>query len=156
MKGFTIVEQAHVVTLFPVAAGTASVAGTSDTFILKNWAHATMIILGGEGSAATNITVGECTSFAGSDRTAVADFLYAQEATSGGDTLDAALAVGSVVAMGTGNVLVVIELDADKLTDGYPYVQVNYSTPTLGRNIAGVAILSGGRYQEDITVTTIV
>ena len=57
--------------------------------------------------------------------------------------------------MGTGNVLVVIEIDADELSDGYQYIQVNHDAPTDGRNLSGLAILSGGRYQEDITATAI-
>lgn len=90
-----------------------------------------------------------------SDRTAIADFRYAQEATVDGDTLDAALAAGSTITVGTSNVFCVIELDADQLTEDYEFVVLNVSDPGTSRIASAVAVLSGGRYQEDITATAI-
>lgn len=151
-KGFTIAEEGHLVTLFdPQDLGTA---GTSDTFLMEGWGHASMILAFGAGSGCT-VTVGECTGFGGTGRTAVT-FRSAQEATHAGDVLDAALAWASTltIAAGTGGVAI-IELDADELTDGYPYVQVNVSDPGTSKLMAGIAVLSGGRYQKDITATAI-
>ena len=152
-KGFVVAEQGHIVTLFDPQD--VSAAATSDTFTMKNWGHASLILQFGAGSGCT-ITLGECTSFAGSDRTAVTDFRYAVEGTHAGDVLDAALAEASAVtiAAGTG-CTALIEIDADQLTDGYPYLQVNVSDPGTSKLASGVAILSGGRYQEDITATVI-
>ena len=151
-KGFLVAEQGHFVTLFNPQSQTAAL--TSDTFLMENWAHASLIVQYGVGSG-TTITVGECTSFAGSDRTAVT-FRYAQEATDAGDVLDAALAWASTVTIsaGTGGVAI-IEIDGDELTDGYPYLQVNLADPGASKLVSGIAILSGGRYQEDITATVI-
>jgi len=151
-KGFVVAEQGHFVTLLnPQSLGAAV---TSDTFLMENWAHATLIFQFGAGSG-TTITVGECTSFAGSDRTAVT-FRYAQEATDAGDVLDAALAWASTITIAAGtSAVAIIEIDADELTDGYPYLQTNIDDPGTAKLASGIAILSGGRYQEDITVTAI-
>ena len=153
MKGFSIVEQGHVVPL--LRPQSLSAAATSDTFCMENWAHATIICEGGAGSGLT-VTLYEATSFNNSGATLIG-FRYAQEATVGGDTLDAALAAATTagVSMGTSNVFLVIELDAEELSDGYPYVTLNTSDPGTSRQFSAIAILSGGRYQEDITATAI-
>ena len=153
MKGFTIVEQGHVVVLFtPASIGAAA---TSDTICMEGAAHLSAILNFGAGSGCV-VTLGECTSFAGSGRTAVTDFLYAIEATHAGDVMDAALALASAItiAAGTGCVAV-IELDADKLSDGYEFVQINLSDPGTAKIVSGVAILSGLRYGQSITATAI-
>lgn len=153
MNGFLAAECGHVMQLYnPQSVGAAA---TSDTFCMENWAHATIIISLGAGSGCA-VTLGQCTSFAGSGRATISDFRYAMEATDAGDTLDAALAVASsiTIAAGTGG-FAVIELDAAQLSDGYPYVQVNVSDPGTAKIVGVLAILSGGRYQEDITATAI-
>ena len=138
MKGFTVVEQGHVVVLFtPVSVGAPA---TSDTISMEGWAHLSAILQFGSGSGCV-ITVGECTSFAGSGRTAVSDFLYAYGISATDDTMTAALAEASsiTIAAGTG-CAVVIELDADKLSDGYQFVQVNIADPGTAKIISGVAV----------------
>ena len=151
-KGFVAAEQGHVVQM--LASQSFAAAGTSDTILMENWAHASIICEFGAGSG-TTISVGECTSFAGSDRTAVT-FRFAQEATANGDVLDAALAWASTVTIGAGTAaFAVIEIDGDELTDGYPYLQVNIADPGTAKLASVIAVLSGGRYQEDITATVI-
>lgn len=152
-KGFVVAEQGHVVQL--LAPQTLSAAATSDTFSMAGWAHASILLNFGAGSGCS-ITMGECTSFAGSDRTALSSFRMAQEATANGDTLDAALAVASAITIAAGTAaFAVIELDGDELSDGYPYVQVNISDPGTSKLAGAMVVLSGGRYQEDITATAI-
>ena len=153
-KGFVVAEEGHVVMLFSPLAATATAVGSSEVFSMENWGHATIIMHGGEGSAACAVKVYECVGFGGTGETALT-FRFAQEATSDGDTLDAALAWASTATMGTGNVFVVIEIDGDELSDGYQYLAVNRGATALGRNVTGLAILSGGRFQEDITATAI-
>ena len=157
-KGFVVSEEGHVVLLLQPQGTTTTVALTSDTFCMKNWAHATILVAGGAGTGQTAVTVGECTAFTGSDRTAVT-FRYAVEATANGDVLDAALAWASTFSLSAGSTGVygVIELDADELSDGYQYVQVNFGANAAAtpKDIAAFAVLSGGRYQEDITATVI-
>lgn len=153
-KGFVAAEMGHIVLALQPQGTTVVAALTSDTFCMKGWSHATILVAGGIGSTATAVTVGECTSFAGSDRTALT-FRYAKETTTLGDTLDSALTVASSLTLGaTAATFAVIEIDADELTDGYPYVQVNCGT-TANKDLCIFAILSGGRYQEDITATAI-
>ena len=155
-KGFVAAEEGHIVQLLTPQAFSA--AGTSDTFSMEAWAHATILLNIGVGSS-TTVTVGECTAFTGSGRTALT-FRSAKEATGGGDTLDAALAwassitwTGSAAAPGG---FAVIEIDADELTDGYNFIQVNIADPGTSLLAGSMAVLSGGRYQKDITATAIV
>ncbi len=151
-KGFVVAENGHVVQM--IASQSFAAAGTSDTISMENWAHASIICEFGAGSG-TTITVGECTSFAGSGRTAVT-FRFAQEATANGDVLDAALARASSITIGAGTAaFAVIEIDADELSDGFEFIQVNLSDPGAAKLASVMAVLSGGRYQEDITATVI-
>lgn len=157
-KGFVAAENGHVVLLLQPRGTTTTVALTSDTISMKNWAHATILVAGGTGTGATAITAGECTGFGGTGRTALT-FRYAKEDTAGGDVLDAALAWASTFSLSAGStgVFGVIELDADELSDGYEYVQVNFSANAAGapKDLCAFAVLSGGRFQEDITATVI-
>lgn len=151
-KGFVSAEQGHVMMLYePLSVGAAA---TSDTFLMEGWGHASIICAFGAGSG-TTISVGECTGFGGTGRTAVT-FRFAQEATSGGDVLDAALAWASTITIAAGSAaFAVIEIDGDELTDGYPYLQVNIADPGTAKLATVLAVLSGGRYQKDITATAI-
>lgn len=152
-KGFVAAENGHVMMLYEPL--TVAAAATSDTFSMEGWAHASILCGFGAGSGCT-ISLGECTSFAGSGRTAVT-FRFAQEATSGGDVLDAALAWASTITIAAGSAsYAVIELDGDELSDGYQYVQVNLTDPGTAKLGCIMAVLSGGRYQSDITATAIV
>jgi len=153
MYGFNVVENGHVVTL--IAPQTQTAALTSEIFSMENWAHATIIVQGGAGSAST-VTVSECDDFSPSNA-ATKTFRYAQEATAAGDVVDAALASAATsgVAVGTATgIFLIIEIDKDELTDGYPCVQINVSA-SGSKLISALAILSGGRYQKDITATVI-
>ena len=154
-KGFVAAEQGHIVQM--IAPVDVAAAATGDTISMENWGHVSIICGFGVGSA-TTITVGECSGFGGTGRTAVT-FRYAQEATGGGDVLDAALVwassitiVGSVAAVGG---FAVIEIDADELSDGFQFLQVNVADPGASKIAAVYAVLSGGRFQEDITATVI-
>ncbi len=152
-KGFTIVEQGHIVQL--IGPASAVTALTSDSFLMENWGHASIIVQTGAGSA-TTITVFDSASAAASGASMV--FNYAVEATASGDVLDAALqaatTAGTALNASTDNFMV-IEIDADELRDGYPWILIR-SNATTAAYISAVAILSGGRYQKDITVTAIV
>ncbi len=154
-KGFVVAEQGHIVQL--IAPVNVTAALTSDTISMENWGHVSIIVGLGIGSA-TSITVGECTSFAGSGRTAIT-FRYAQEATGGGDVLDAALAWASAITIAGSAAHVggfaVIEIDGDELSDGFNFLQVNVSDPGAGKLGAVYAVMSGGRFQKDITATVI-
>jgi len=151
-KGFTIVEQGHAVNMIDaVSAGTAL---TSSSILLENWGHASIILSHGAGSA-TTVTVFDSASAAASGASMA--FNYATEATAAGDTMEAALTTagtGGVSLVTAEGSFMVIEIDADELRDGYPWVLIR--TSATGANlISAVAVLSGGRYQKDITATAI-
>ena len=152
-KGFVVAEQGHVVQMMIPVDVTA--AATSDVINMENWAHASIIVSGGAGSSST-ITVSDANAFTSSGATMV--FRYQQEQTAAGDTMEAALAWATTAGVGIGTatgVLFVIEIDADELRDGYPMLMINATDPGAGKVISAVAILSGGRYQKDITATVI-
>jgi hypothetical protein len=155
MKGFVAAEQGHVLLNIYPQGTVVTTALTASCFSMENWGHATILIAGGVGTGTTAITVGECTGSGGTGRTAVT-FRYAKEDTGGGDVLDAALALASTVSLSAGStgVLIVIELDAQDLTDGYPWIQINAASATA-RDLSIMTVLSGGRYQEDITATAL-
>lgn len=154
MKGFTIAEQGHVVLVLGPQGTTTTAALSGACFSMENWAHATILVAGNLGTATTAVTVKECTGAGGTGATAIT-YRYAKEDTAGGDTLDAALAWASTLSLsaGSGGVFAVIEFDADELTDGYQYVRVDFGANTAAtkKDIAAFAVLSGGRFQEDIT-----
>ncbi|KKN00565.1 hypothetical protein LCGC14_1136520 [marine sediment metagenome] len=153
-KGFTIAEQGHVVQL--IAPQSASTALTSEVFSMENWGHATIIVHGGAGSSLT-VTVSEADNFTPSNQATIV-FNYAQEATAAGDTLTAlaaATTAGIAIGTATGTYLV-IEIDGDELNDGFPNLIINLSDPGTAKIVSAIAILSGGRYQKDITATAIV
>ena len=124
-------------------------AQTSDAFSMENWSHATIIIALGVTGAASTVTVKENTAADGSGATAIA-FNYYGEATAAGDTLGArtsASASGFATATPDG-IFYVIELSAEELSDGYPWVTVHMSDPGAATFASINVVLSGGRYQE--------
>jgi len=153
-KGFVTAEEGHVVLVEPPPGTTLAAALSGACFNMENWGHVTIIAMGGAGSSANALTINECTGPSGTGATAMT-FRYAKESSTGGDTLDAALAWASTASLGaTANVFIVAEIDADELTDGYQYIRPDIAAGS-GKALACVAILSGGRYQEDITATVI-
>ena len=124
-------------------------AQTSDAFSMENWSHATIIIALGVTGAASTVTVKENTAADGTGATAIA-FNYYGEATAAGDTLGArtsASASGFATAT-TDGIFYVIELSAEELSDGYPWVTVHMSDPGAATFASINVVLSGGRYQE--------
>ena len=154
-SGFNIAEQGHVVQMLaPVSLGAAT---TSECISMENWSHVSFICMKGAGSAAT-IRLEECTAFAGTGA-ATRIFSYCIEEVAAGDTPAAALqsATTAGIALSTGSgIYMIIEVDADELTDGYPYLRLKCADPGTAHLGAWVAVLSGGRYQKDITATAIV
>jgi len=154
MKGFNVAELGHVVNILP-PVDIGGVAKVSDYFSLKNYAHVDIIITCGVTGNAATITVEESDDASGSSATAIA-FDYYQETTAAGDTL-AARAAATTAGISTGtndSTTIVISIDAQKLTDGYPYLVVK-ATNAAANLISMVAILSGSRYASGITPTAI-
>jgi hypothetical protein len=153
MKGKTIAEQMHVVNaLEPVDIGGA--AKTSDYINLKNAAHITFIVQFGVITNAPTVQIKKAKSDGGS-LTAIA-FDYYQETTADGDTLaDRATATTAGVTLSTdNNQMLVIEIDAAELEEGYDWIAL-VTDNAAACLISAVAVLSGYRYQKENTPTAI-
>jgi len=153
MAPITLCEWGHIVQLFNPDDHTT--AASSEVFSMADYAHATIIVQKGPGSAST-IVLEECDDFVPTAAASLA-FRYAVEATAAGDTLTAlALAgtAGIAISPNTGTLLV-IELDADELSAGYECVRIKHSA--AGASIwSAIAVLSSPRYAASITKTAIV
>jgi len=155
MRGFNVAEQGHVVNVLPPVDITGGKSG--DVFTMEAHAHASIIVqIGVSAAAFTKILLNECTSFAAAGATAIAFNVYKEE-TAAGDTLGARTAVAAtgLTPSANDNIMYVIELDADELSPGYEFVQVQLTNGTNSVLASVVAILSGARYGQDQSATAI-
>ena len=154
-KGISLAENCHIVNITP-PIDINGAGATSDYFNVKGASHVSIICQLGVTGAATTITVEESDDASGSNTTAIAFTSYAEE-TAGGDTLTGPTATTSSGITGSTNdgVMYVIEIDASQLTDGFPYLVVKASDPSAATLYSAVAILSGVRYQQNVTPTAI-
>jgi hypothetical protein len=127
----------------PVDIGGA--AKTSDYFSLEKYNHASIIVYCGAITNAATITVEESDDASGSNTTAIA-FSYYQ--ITSGVTGDRTTATSAGFSTGTTDgSMFVIEIDADELSDGYPFLVVK-TTGAAANLITVVPILSGARYAQ--------
>jgi hypothetical protein len=158
MKGFVIAEQGHVVNVTPPVDVTGGATGQA--FSMANYQHASIFITVGVSAAAfTKILVNQCTDHTGANPVAIPFAIYAQEtAGASHDVLGARTQVAAAGYTPSANdgIFYVIELDANELADGSPYVQVQLTNGTNSVIAAIVAVLTGARYAEmqSPTVTT--
>jgi hypothetical protein len=164
MKGFVVAEEGHIVNILPPVDITGG--KKSQAFSMANYQHATILLQVGVSAAAfTSIVVqaGSATAAIGSDvtgNTALAFTMYKQE-TAGADkdVLGAPVAEttsGEASVSANDGIFYVIELDANALPDGKPYVQLVLANGSNSVIASAVAILSGARFSErqSPTVTT--
>ncbi len=141
-------EQGHYVLMIDPQTQTAAL--TSESISMANYDHASILIAGGAGSAST-VTVFDAATAAASGASMV--FNYCQEATAGEDVMDAALAAattaGVAIPGGTGTMFC-IEIDADELRDGYPFLLIRLDAAG-SKLISALCTLTQGRYQSQIT-----
>lgn len=155
MKGVNIAEQGHLVNILP-PIDINGAGATSDYFSLKEYQYVDIIIQLGVTGAASTVTVFEADDVTPSNETAIA-FKYRAEDTAAGDTLGA-LTTATVAGFATStndNIFYVIRIDASQLTQGYPYVAIKMSDPSAATVVSAIAILSGARYQQNVTPTAI-
>ena len=152
---FVVPEQGHVVNIWP-PSDINGAARTSDYWQMGKYAHCDIIITLGVTGAASTITVEESTTSSGSATTAIA-FDYYAETTDAGDTLSVRTATSSsgFATSTNDNVMYVIHIDADQLTDTYDYLVLKMSNPGSSTFVSAIAILSGSRYEQECTPTTI-
>jgi hypothetical protein len=103
------------------------------------------------------VTIEECDNFTPTTDTAI-DFYYYAETTDKGDTLGArtkAVAATGIDVSANDNIMYVIEIDAQQLTDGYPNLILKWSACGGATYGSAVAILSGARYASAESATAI-
>lgn len=154
MAGITLCEQGHFVPLFTSADH--STAASSEVLSMENYSHCTIIIAKGAGSAVTVIPQ-ECDGFAAANFATFAGYSYAEEGTAAGDTLSA-LAAGTTAGVAIDadtNTMLIFEIDATALSDGYGFIRITHDAAGASQ-FSAVACLSGPRFGKDSTVSAII
>jgi hypothetical protein len=150
MKGFVLSEAGHVVNILAPVDITGG--KTAQAFAMKNYQHASILVqIGVSAAAFTKILVNQCTDASGSNPVAIPFSIYKQEtAGASNDVLGARTAVAAAGYTPSANdgIFYVIELDANELADGSPYVQVQLTNGANSVIASAVAVLSGARYAE--------
>jgi hypothetical protein len=161
MKGFVVAEEGHIVNILPPVDITGG--KKSQAFSMANYQHATILLQVGVSAAAwTSIIVkaGSATAAIGADvanATAIPFKMYKQE-TAGADkdVLGAPVfetASGETSVSANDGIFYVIEIDANELPDGKPYVQLVLANGANSVIASAVAVLSGARYAEQASPT---
>lgn len=152
---YVVPEQGHVVNILP-PIDINGAGFTSDYFSMEKYSHVDIILTLGVTGAASTITLEESDDNSGSDTTPI-EFPYYAETTAAGDTLgDRTTATTAGFATSTNNsITYIISVDADELSDGYPYLVLKGSDPSAATLVSAVAVLSGSRYAQAVTPTAI-
>jgi hypothetical protein len=154
-KGFFAAQDGHIVSVLSPQNISGGVTG--QLFNMESYHHASIIIqLGAQAAAAIKILLNACTDSSGDGATAQPFRIFTQE--TAGTANDVLSTKQSVLAAGytpsgNANIFYVIEIDADELPAGSPFVQLQI---TNGANVdyaSAVAVLSGGRYTGDQSAT---
>jgi len=150
-------EQAKIVPILEAEDHNAGADG--DSVCMENYGHATFIITFGEltGNAVLKFYEG---ATAGAKTTAKT-FSYRATSTdlknAGGDTLgsESTSAALTLTAATYEDRMLVAEIDASELTDGYPWITPEISSAASEEFAAIIAVLSLPRYAEDVPPTAI-
>ena len=148
-KGINLAEECKVVPLLHPVSGST----TSDIINMKNYQHASIVVVQGVGASAITMTVRGSVDNASTTSSAIS-FQYYSEATSGADILGArtsgSAASGFDMTSGS-NQFCVIEVDASELPSGQSFMLLEMEE---SENLVGVtAVLSGARYKLDQSPT---
>jgi len=142
MNQFVLAEMGKpVVGVAPVDIG--GVAKVSDYFAMKKYSHASIIVACGAITNAATITVEESDDASGSNTAAIGFAYYALSAAGVTGARTTATASGFSTST-TNDLMWVIEIDSDELTDGYPFLVVK-ATDAAANLITIIPILSGAR-----------
>lgn len=147
--GFYVSQAGHVV---PLIAPVDFTGGkTSPAFSMAKYAHASIILAIGVSAAAPGaVTLNACSDAAGDGATPIPFNVFKCETTAS-DVLGAKVAVTAAgfVPVATDGIFYVIEVDAQQLPQGLPYLQLacaNGANSVIG---SAFAILSGARQASD-------
>jgi hypothetical protein len=164
-RGFNVAEEGHIVSVLSPQNITGGAAGT--VFNMKNAAKANIVIQFGALAAALGaITLNACSNISGAGATPIA-FSYYQQITAGNanDTLElngstpstafAATTAGFTPA-DAANTFVILEVQADQLPAGLPYIQLEIANGANADFVSALAILTGLAYpgSQQPTATT--
>ena len=154
MSKFNIAERGHLVPLvFPkdITGG-----ATGDRFTMKNWGHASIIFCIGAGATPTAVTVLACDAATAGNTAAIPFRVYKQE-TSLGDVLGAKVmaTTSGFAPSANDNIFYVIEIDADELPEGKPWIELVIAAPASAILACAFAVLSDGRYEGPSSATAI-
>ncbi len=153
--GITLCEEAHFVSLFTSADH--STAASSEVLSMENYSHCTILISKGAGSAVTVIPQ-ECDGFAAANFATFAGYSYAYEGIGVGTDVLSALAAGTTAGVALDSdtdTLLVFEIDATSLSDGYGFLRIAHDAAGASQ-FSAMAVLSGPRFGKDVTQTAIV
>ena len=148
--GINIAEECHIVNCRPpIDADT--LAGAAMTIVnTRLYGHATFILQLGVTGAATTITLAEDANATPGGGTPI-DFAYYVEDTAAGDVLSARTMTAAAAGFATSvndNIMYVIEVDCQQMTDGFHYLELRQSDPGAATFTSCVCILSGSRYAQ--------
>jgi hypothetical protein len=154
--GFYIAQAAHVVPLI----GPVDITGgkTSPSFSMSKYAHASIILLIGVSAAAEGaVTLNACADSAGTSATPIPFSVFKGEVANS-DVLGPKVAVTAAgfTPPATDGIFYVLEVDAQQLPQGLPYLQLVCADTTNSVIAAAVAILSGPRQASDQSATALV
>ena len=153
---FYAAQDGHLVQLVAPVNITGGV--TSPAFSLKNYAHASIVVgIGVSAAAPTTLLLNACTNAAGAGATPIPFNLFTAE-TANLDVLSAKVPVTAAGYSPSGNdgIFYVIEIDAQTLPQGFPYLQVQIVNGANSVIAAVYAVLSGARFACDQSPTVLV
>jgi len=153
--GFYLAQAGHVVPL--IAPVDVTGGKTSPAFSMAKYAHASIIFsIGVSAAAPTSVVLNACTDAAGSGATAIPFNVHKCEAAPW-DVLGAKTAVAAtgLVPSATDGIFYVIEIDAQQMPQGYPYLQLVVNNGVNSVIASAVAVLSGARHACDQSPTVL-
>lgn len=153
--GFYVAQAGHVVPL--IAPVDITGGKTSPAFSMAKYAHASIILAIGVSAAAEGaVTLNACADAAGTGPTAIPFNVFKCETTAS-DVLGAKVActAAGFTPVATDGIFYVIEVDAQQLPQGLPYLQLACADTTNSVIASAFAILSGPRQASDQSATVL-
>ena len=155
VKGFYTAQEGHVVNVLPPVDCTGGKLG--QCFKMAKHGHASIILQFGVTAAApTKVTLNACSDAAGDNPQAIGFDLFKQEtAGANQDVLSTRTPIGAAgfQPSNNDNIFYVLEVDADSLPAGLPYVQLDITNGVNSAIASAVAILSGSRFASESSET---
>lgn len=150
-------QDCHVAQLIPPASYSST--QTSVKLSLGKWRHASILLLMGSAGTPPVVTLLSSDDGSPENTTALAFNLHKQENgynAANGDVYGArvATAAAGFTPVSTNNILYSIEIDANQLPAGQPYIKLVLTSPTSCL-LAAVAVLSAGRDVADQSATVL-